>query len=603
MSEHLLVGLAAIIVLGIGAQWLAWRISLPAILLLLVFGFIAGPVTGLINPNQLFGNLLLPLVSVTVAIILFEGGLSLKFSEVREVTAVIRNLVTVGVLVSWVLTSLASYLIFGLGLQISILLGAVLVVTGPTVIIPLLRHVRPSGRVGSILKWEGIIIDPIGAVLAVLVFEVIISVGLEKATTQVVVSIFKTLVIGTVLGLAGAKLVIVILKRHWVPDFLQNPVSLMIVVFVFVCSNVIQVESGLLSVTLMGIALANQKWVSLKHIVEFKENLRVLFISSLFIILASRLTIDELSYVLNFKGFIFLVLMILVVRPLSIFISTYFTDLNLKEKLFLSWMAPRGIVAAAVASVFALRLAEAGYEQAERIIDITFLVITGTVAIYGLTAFKVARRLGLAKPNPQGLLIVGAHIWARSIAKFLHENGFQVSLVDSNWANVSAARQEGLQAYYENILLEDISEDIELDGIGKLIALTRNDEVNSLAALHFIEDFGRSQVYQLPKLSKFSAKSEESIPQHLRGRLLFGAEATFSYLDSKFASGASLKKTPLTDEFNYDSFQSLYGEKALPLFLIKESGELVVMALDNTPIPLPGQYLISLVDNGSEDED
>ncbi|MEE8043966.1 MAG: cation:proton antiporter [Thermodesulfobacteriota bacterium] len=603
MSEHLLVGLAAIIVLGIGAQWLAWRISLPAILLLLIFGFIAGPVTGLINPNQLFGNLLLPLVSVTVAIILFEGGLSLKFSEVREVTAVIRNLVTVGVLVSWVLTSLASYLIFGLGLQISILLGAVLVVTGPTVIIPLLRHVRPSGRVGSILKWEGIIIDPIGAVLAVLVFEVIISVGLEKATTQVVVSIFKTLVIGTVLGLAGAKLVIVILKRHWVPDFLQNPVSLMIVVFVFVCSNVIQVESGLLSVTLMGIALANQKWVSIKHIVEFKENLRVLFISSLFIILASRLTIDELSYVLNFKGFIFLVLMILVVRPLSIFISTYFTDLNLKEKLFLSWMAPRGIVAAAVASVFALRLAEAGYEQAERIIDITFLVITGTVAIYGLTAFKVARRLGLAKPNPQGLLIVGAHTWARSIAKFLHENGFQVSLVDSNWANVSAARQEGLQAYYENILLEDISEDIELDGIGKLIALTRNDEVNSLAALHFIEDFGRSQVYQLPKLSKFSAKSEESIPQHLRGRLLFGAEATFSYLDSKFASGASLKKTPLTDEFNYDSFQSLYGEKALPLFLIKENGELVVMALDNTPTPLPGQSLISLVDNGSEDED
>ncbi|MCZ6468938.1 MAG: cation:proton antiporter [Candidatus Dadabacteria bacterium] len=603
MSEHLLVGLAAIIVLGIGAQWLAWRISLPAILLLLVFGFIAGPVTGLINPNQLFGNLLLPLVSVTVAIILFEGGLSLKFSEVREVTAVIRNLVTVGVLVSWVLTSLASYLIFGLGLQISILLGAVLVVTGPTVIIPLLRHVRPSGRVGSILKWEGIIIDPIGAVLAVLVFEVIISVGLEKATTQVVVSIFKTLVIGTVLGLAGAKLVVVILKRHWVPDFLQNPVSLMIVVFVFVCSNVVQVESGFLSVTLMGIALANQKWVSLKHIVEFKENLRVLFISSLFIILASRLTIDELSYVLNFKGFIFLVLMILVVRPLSIFISTYFTDLNLKEKLFLSWMAPRGIVAAAVASVFALRLVEAGYEQAERIIDITFLVITGTVAIYGLTAFKVARRLGLAKPNPQGLLIVGAHIWARSIAKFLHENGFQVSLVDSNWANVSAARQEGLKAYYENILLEDISEDIELDGIGKLIALTRNDEVNSLAALHFIEDFGRSQVYQLPKLSKFSARSEESIPQHLRGRLLFGAEATFSYLDSKFASGALLKKTPLTDEFNYDSFQSLYGEKALPLFIIKESGELVVLALDNMPTPLPGQYLISLVDNGNEDED
>ncbi len=601
MSEHLLVGLAAIIVLGIGAQWLAWRVSLPAILLLLIFGFIAGPATGFLNPDEIFGDLLLPLVSVSVAIILFEGGLSLKFSEVKQLTGVIRNMVTVGVLVSWVLTSFISYFIFGLGLQISVLLGAVLVVTGPTVIGPLLRHVRPSGRVGSIIKWEGIIIDPIGAVLAVLVFEVIISGGLEQATTLVLISIFKTIVIGLVLGLAGAYLVVVILRRHWVPDFLQNPVSLMIVVFVFVCSNVVQIESGLLSVTIMGIALANQKWASIRHIIEFKENLRVLFISSLFIILAARLTTQELSNVINFKGLIFLALMIVVVRPLSIFISTYFSDLNLKEKLFLSWMAPRGIVAAAVASVFALRLADAGYEQAERIIDITFLVITGTVAIYGLSAFSVAKRLGIAKPNPQGILMVGAHSWARSIAKILHDNGFLVSLVDSNWANVSAARQEGLRSYYENILIEDLSEDIELDGIGKLIAITRNDEVNSLAALHFIEDFGRAQVYQLAKISKFSAKSEESIPQHLRGRLLFGPESTFAFLDEKFASGATLKRTPLTGEFNYDSFKEMYGDKALPMFIIKESGDLVVLAWDNTPKPLPGQYLISLVDKDEGD--
>lgn len=601
MSEHLLVGLAVIVVLGIGAQWLAWRINLPAILLLLIFGFIAGPGTGFINPNEIFGDLLLPMVSISVAIILFEGGLSLKFSEVKEVTSIIRNMVTVGVLVSWVLTSLAAYFIFGLGLQISVLLGAVLVVTGPTVIGPLLRHVRPSGRVGSIIKWEGIVIDPIGAILAVLVFEFIISGGLEKATAQVVISIVKTILAGTVLGFAGAQLVVVILRRHWVPDFLQNPVSLMIVVFVFVASNVVQVESGLLSVTLMGIALANQKKVSIKHIIEFKENLRVLFISSLFIILAARLNLDELSYILSFNGLLFLVLMIVIVRPLSIFISTYFSDLNIKEKLFISWMAPRGIVAAAVASVFALRLAEAGYEQAERIIDITFLVITGTVAIYGLSAFQVAKRLGLAKPNPQGILMVGAHSWARSIAKILHDNGFQVTLVDSNWANVSAARQDGLKAYYENILIEDLSEEVQLDGIGKLIAVTRNDEVNSLAALHFVEDFGRSQVYQLPKVSKFSAKTEESIPQHLRGRLLFGSEATYSYLDEKFSSGALLKKTPLTEEFNYDSFKELYGDKALPMFIIKEGGELVVLASDNPPKPLPGQSLISLVDKDISD--
>lgn len=601
MSEHLLVGLAIIVVLGIGAQWLAWRVSLPAILLLLIFGFIAGPGTGIINPNEIFGDLLLPMVSMSVAIILFEGGLSLKFSEVKEVTAVIRNMVTVGVLVSWILTSIASYLIFGLGLQISVLLGAVLVVTGPTVIGPLLRHVRPTGRVGSIIKWEGIIIDPIGAILAVLVFEFIISGGLEKATAQVVVSIVKTIIAGTVLGFAGAQLVVLILRRHWVPDFLQNPVSLMIVVFVFVASNVVQVESGLLSVTLMGIALANQKKVSIRHIIEFKENLRVLFISSLFIILAARLTLEDLNYILNFKGLLFLLLMIVVVRPLSIILSTHFSDLDIREKLFLSWMAPRGIVAAAVASVFALRLVEAGYDQAERIIDITFLVITGTVAIYGLTAFQVAKKLGLAKPNPQGILMVGAQSWARLIAKILHDNGYQVTLVDSNWANVSAARQDGLKAYYQNILIEDLSEEVGLEGVGKLIAMTRNDEVNSLAALHFIEDFGRSQVYQLPKVSKFSAKSEESIPQHLRGRLLFGTQATYAYLDEKFSSGAVLKNTPLTDEFDYDSFVQHYGEKALPMFILKDSGELVVLASDNVPKPLPGQSLISLVDKDMAD--
>lgn len=265
-------------------------------------------------------------------------------------------------------------------------------------------------------------------------------------------------------------------------------------------------------------------------------------------------------------------------------------------------MAPRGIVAAAVASVFALRLSDLGYSQAERIVDITFLVITGTVAIYGLSASYVARRLGLAKPNPQGVLIAGAHSWARNIAKMLHDNGYQVSLVDSNWANVSAARQEGLKAYYENILLEDLSEDLQLDGIGKLLALTRNDEVNSLAALHFIGDFGRSHVYQLPKMSKFSAKTEETIPQHLRGRFLFKPEATFSYIDSKFSSGATLKKTQITDEFTYSSFKELYGDKALPMFIIKENGELVVLVSDSTPKPLPGQYLISLVDYGSEDK-
>ena len=595
MSEHLLVGLATVIVLGIGAQWIAWRLNLPGILLLLIAGFLAGPVTGFFNPNEVFGDLLLPLVSVSVGIILFEGGLSLKFSEFREIRKAVVNLVTIGVLVTWVLSTAAAYYLFDLDFRLALLLGAVLVVTGPTVIIPLLRHVRPSGKSGSIMKWEGIVIDPIGAMLAVLVFEAIISASVAQASEQVVLSVIKAAVIGGVSGLLGAKFIMIVLRRYWVPDFLQNPMALMIVVLAFTVSDYFQSESGLLAVTVMGIVLANQKSVSVKHIIEFKETLRVLFISSLFIILAARLTPEEVQYLMQFNSIIFLLLMIFIIRPLCVFFSTISTGLNVKEKVFLSWMAPRGIVAAAVSSVFALRLAEAGFVGAERLVDITFLVITATVTVYGLTASPLARYLGIASPNPQGVLFVGAHDWARAIAKMLQDSGYHVSLVDSNWANISAARNDGLKSYYENILLEDISEDVDLNSTGKLVALTSNEEVNSLSALHFVELFGRSQVYQLAKHSKFSARSEASIPQHLRGRLLFSSEATYDHLTERFTSGAVIKKFTMTEDFNYESFKSLY-ENALPMFIIKESGELVVCTSETKPAPTKGQHLIALVD-------
>jgi len=600
MEEHLLIGFAAIIVLGIGAQWIAWRVGLPAILLLLVCGFIAGPATGFINPDKLFGDLFLPIVSVSVGVILFEGGLSLKFSELTEIRSVVRNLVTVGVLVSWAVTSVASYFLFGFDYRIALLLGAILVVTGPTVIVPLLREIRPSGRVGSLIKWEGIVIDPIGALLAVLVFEAIIAGGVEKATEQVAFNVLKSLAVGGVLGFLSAQAAILILRKRWVPDHLENPVTLMIVVGVFTISNYLQSESGLITVTLMGIVMANQRAVSVKHIMEFKETLRVLFISTLFVMLAARLSADDVKYVMNFASLGFLLVIFFIGRPLSVFISTFWSDLNLKEKVFLSWMAPRGIVAAAVSSVFALRLYQAGLPEAVHLIDLTFLVITATVVVYGLTAFPLAKKLGIANPNPQGVLIVGAHAWARNIAAFLHENGYQVSLVDSNWANVSSARQDGLKAYYENVVLEDVSEDIGLDGIGKLLALTPNDEVNSLAALRFIEFLGRSNVYQLPRQTKFRTVSEQTIPKHLSGRLLFASDATYGNIARRFSQGAVIKKTPLTEEFTYESFKEHYGDKAMPMFLIRENGDLIPFAQDNVPSPIAGQQLVALVENDKE---
>ncbi len=600
MNEQLLLGLTLIILLGVGAQLIAWRFSVPSILLLLIIGFISGPVTGLVNPTLLFGDLLFPLVSISVAIILFEGGLSLKISELKETRNVVLNLVSIGVLISWLLISLASYFILTINIQLSILLGAILVVTGPTVIVPMLRQIRPSGRIGTIVKWEGIVIDPIGAILAVIVFEAILAEGFGSATINTLYSVILSIIIGVILGLLGARLIVEFFRRYWVPDFLQNPFSLMLVIVVFAASNYIQDESGLLSVTVMGIALANQSTVSIKHILEFKENLRVLLIASLFIILASRIQIDQITYVIGFSSLIFLVFLIIIVRPLSIFISTFRSNLTLREKAFLSCIAPRGIVAASVSSVFALRLTEANFQQADALVPITFFVITGTVLVYSLITSRIARFLGISRPDPQGMLFLGSHSWSRVIAHLLIKEGFKIILIDSNWNNVSKARAEGLRADYGNILSEDIIEDIDLDGIGRILSITSNDEINSLTSLHFADYFGKNEVYQLAPQSKFSNENGLHHPQHLRGRILFQSNASYSFLDDFFSRGGVLEKNYLSREFNFEDFKDLHKERAVPLFLIKKNGDLNIFTSDNFIEPEESDILIFIIRRETE---
>ncbi len=596
MSEYILFGIASIIVLGMVAQWLAWRFGLPSILILLLFGFLAGPVTGFLNPDELLGDLLFPIVSASVAVILFEGGLSLKMREVRGETGyVVLILTTVGALITWGISAAGAYWLLGFEPPIALLLGAILVVTGPTVIIPLLRHVQAVGRISSIVKWEGIVNDPIGALLAVLVFEAIVAQGVSAATTTVAVSLLQTIVIGLVLGGVGAGILIFLLRRYWIPDYLQNGFALMFALAAFAVSNLVQKESGLFTVTLMGIILANQRVASIKHIIEFKENLRVLLIASLFIILAARLRLEDLAY-LGWGSLAFLALLILVARPASILLSTIRSGLSWPEKLFLAWMAPRGIVAAAVTSVFALELAhEAGYTQAELMVPEMFVVIVGTVTIYGLTAAPVGRWLKVAQPNPQGVMIVGAHPWSRDIAGVLHEEGYKVLLVDLNRDNIRAARLDGLPAHCASILSEYIVDELNLGGLGRLMALTPNDEVNALAALHFTELFGRANVFQLsPK--EIEDTRRQSVSQPLRGRLLFCAELTYADLNHRFRNGAVIKKTKLTQQFNYNNFQEVYGQRAIVLFVIDQVGNLSVISAEEPPSPLPGQTVISLVD-------
>ncbi len=594
--EHLLVGLASIVVLGVGSQWLAWRLRLPAILILLVAGFVAGPVAGFIRPDALLGDLLLPIVSLSVAVILFEGGLSLDIAELKQVGRIVRNLIIIGVPVTWFLATVLAYLLPGLDLELAILFGAILVVTGPTVIIPLLRHIRPDVRVGTAVKWEGIVNDPIGAILAVLVFEAVVAGGFEQGLAVAGLGVLKAALTGGAFGLAGAGVVVLLLRRYWIPDYLQSPVALTVVILIFAASNQIQAESGLLAVTLMGIALASQQFVTVRHIVEFKENLRVLLISVLFIILAARLPLRDPDY-MSAGSLAFLAGLILVVRPAAIAISTWRSKFNWRERIFLGFIAPRGIVAAAVASVFAYELVRLGDTSAARLVPLTFLVIVGTVAFYGIVTPLLARWLGVATPNPQGMLIVGAASWVRDMSKALDQQGVRVMLADSNWGNVAAARRAGLKAHYANVLTEQALErlELELDGIGRLLALTPNDEVNALTAIHFGDIFERSQTYQVvPK--KREGREDPGIPQHLRGRFLFRPEATHEHLSSRFASGAVIKTNKLTEEFDFDGFLALYGESAIPMFAIGESGRVQVLTAVSPPTPKSGQTLISLVD-------
>lgn len=594
MSENILVSLGLIVLLGFTAQWVSWKMKIPSILLLLIFGIIAGPVLGFINPDEMFGEILIPFISMSVAIILFEGGLTLKLSEFKKIGRVVTLLISVGAIVTWLTVTFAARWLFGINIEISILLGAVLTVTGPTVIGPLLRNIRPRQNVGNILKWEGILIDPVGALLAILVFEVILIGKVENAAPVILFNLLKTIFMSTIIGGGFAILLTLVIKKYWIPDFLQEVAALSFVLGAFLISNHFQEESGLLASTIMGIVLANQKYVSVKNIKDFKENLTILMIPVLFILLSARLSRSDIQLA-GFMGIIFLMILIFIGRPLSVFISTIKSNLNLKDKLFISWMAPRGIVAAAVASVFALKLTEIETPQIEYLVPLTFIVIIGTVMIYGITSPLAAKLLNISQSNPQGVIIVGAQEWALQIASVLSENKFNVVVLDTNRYRVNKAKMTGITAYNDSIISERVIDKINLEGVGKLLALTSNDEVNSLGVLHFSEIFDKENLYQLYPSTKQDER--EFSPQYLRGRFLFGKDITFSYITNRIQGGAAIKSTKLTEKFSFDDFKNEYGNSIIPLFLISSNKRLIPFTSEVKITPETGNTIIAITDN------
>ncbi|MFN2141865.1 MAG: cation:proton antiporter [Candidatus Promineifilaceae bacterium] len=599
MQESIIIGLAIIIFLGISAQWLAWRFKIPAILLLLIFGFVAGPLTGLIRPDELLGDLLFPYVSVSVAIILFEGGLSLRINELRGVEGVVRLLITVGALITWGIVSLAAYTILRLDLMMSVLIGAILVVTGPTVVIPLLRQARPTRRVGSILKWEGILIDPIGATLAVLVFESIIEGGPGNQLTivSILTGIVVTLLVGTIVGALMAFVLVQFLKRNWIATFLETAVALMMVLVAFAVSNYLRTESGLMAVTVMGIVLANQKQANISHITSFKEELGVLLLSALFIVLAARVNLDALVQVV-WQEVVFLVIIILVARPLSVFISTLFSKIPRNEKIYIAAIAPRGIVAVAVASLFAIELEEAGFLAAQQLVNNTFTVVVATVLFYSLLARPLAAKLKLTEEHPQGTLIVGAHHWARQVATAIQSAGIDVWLVDTNGRHIENAIDAGLKTYQESIMADGILDDLPLESIGRLLAVTDNGELNALAAVRFSEWLGSENVYQLVPAQ---GGQPQQFTERLRGRLLFGEDMTFAELERGYYRGTQVVL------FKEDAFEKIaacieQGIPAVVLFVVTQDGQLLVSTIDKPLMPKAGQGAIVLLEPAPEDD-
>jgi NhaP-type Na+/H+ or K+/H+ antiporter len=599
VAEERLIGIAAIVGMGIGAQWIAWRLRWPSILLLLITGFIAGPVMRRVepvfslDPDFIFGGLLFPFVSVAVAVILFEGGLSLRLDELPRAGGVMGRLVSAGALVTFALTMLAARWVLGFEWSLSCLLAAILVVTGPTVIAPLLSHVRPQGTTGAILKWEGIVIDPIGAMLTVLVFEAIVAGNLQEAPAHIVRGVLATLICGAGAGLLGSLLLLLPLRRHWIPDDLQNGVALAIVIATFAAANHVQAESGLLAVVVMGIALANQRSVSIRHIAEFKESLRVLLLSGLFIILAARLSLSEL-WNAGAGGLAFLVVLILIVRPAAVAVATWRSRLRWQERVFLAWMAPRGIVAAAIASIFSLRLLEREYPGAEQLAPVAVIVIVGTVTFYGLTAAPVARRLNLTKPAPRGLLIAGAHDWARQFALALKNAGLSVLLVDTRADYVAEARREQLAAQHASVQSQAVLDAADQQGLGTLLALTPKDEVNALSCLRFGEIFGRAQTYQLPA-REAGHRQRQILGEGQHGRLLFDPRATFPWLDEQFARGARVESLRLDADATTNQLQDEYEGRIVPLFLIGETGDIKIFTADETPAVHGPATLVALL--------
>lgn len=586
-----MVELAGIIILGIVAQWFAWRLKLPAILPLILIGLLVGPIASLyteeghklIEPiwngeKGLFpGDSLYYFVSLAISIILFEGGLTLKRSEIRNVGPVITKLITVGSLVTFFGAGIAAHYIFGLSWQVSFLFSALIIVTGPTVITPILRNIPLKKDISTVLKWEGILIDPIGALAAVLVFE-FISVGEGKAYTITALMEFgKILLFGFTFGFTFAHALAFLIKKSFIPHYLLNVASLSTVLLVFVMSDVFAHESGLLAVVVMGMVMGNTDLPNIKELLYFKESLSILLISILFILLAANINISDLELILTWKTAILFAIIVFIIRPLGVFLSSTKSNLKFNEKLFIGWVGPRGIVAAGIASLFGSKLLKQGEVGAEYITPLVFMIVLGTVLLNATTARFFAKVVGVFLTKSEGILIIGASKFSRLIGDYLQKNNRHVVLVDNNQTNISKAKKLGLEAFSANIYADSLKDNIELSDIGYLMSLTGNADINNYAINKFNKQFGEHGSFRLV------SSDEMNDPENNPKEGLFSHNDDFMKLMEATRKYPAIQEIELTDTQHYQDLIEITNadEEIIPLFLKDVEGGLRIISSFN----------------------
>ncbi|MHA6258909.1 cation:proton antiporter [Sporosarcina sp. CAU 1771] len=589
LLDSLLFNLMLVVLIGILSQWVAWRFRMPAIVVMSVAGLLVGPIFGLINPQESMGELFGPIITLAVAVILFEGSLNLEIKEIKGFGKPVTRIVTIGAFIAWIAGSLAAHYIAGLPLTVAFIIGGLFIVTGPTVILPLLRQAKLKPRPAAILKWEGIVVDPIGALLAVFTFELFKFINGE-VTLPSFLLFFAGSIFAVILGYAVGKILGVSFEKGNVPEFLKSPVLFAVVIFTFVFSDEIMEHTGLLAVTAMGMTMANMRLTSIHDIREFKENISVLLISGIFVMLTASLDPQILKEIFSLNIILFVIAMLIVVRPLSILLSTIGTDLNMRERILLSWIAPRGIVALTVSGYFATVLTEHGYEGAEILTALTFALVFGTVVLHGFSIGPLARRLNLTTADESGVLIVGGSRFAAEFAQSIKNTGNAVIVVDRSWANLAPSRQMGVNTFIGNILEEQNDYHLDLTPYRFILAMTKADIYNAHICADFVPELGRENLYQ----TGFHSTTETKGYGLTSGQYLFTPAVSIYQIEDRVNEGHVIRKTLITKQYSYTQYLRERDDSSILLYILRADSSIEFYSPEVELQANPGDAVLAL---------